>query len=54
MTGTAYAALYASVTAQLRSSVPSDHGRNGKHHSGPCAACGIHVCLTHHNCPRSK
>lgn len=50
MSGSEYAALYATVTASLAGS--QTYGRDGRHAAGVCPRCRIHVCLSHHPCPR--
>ena len=52
MTGNAYAAIISAVHAKLSADSKTDHGRNGRHCSGACPVCRLHVCLTHHECKR--
>ena len=49
--GEHYAALYRAVQARLDSG--QSYGRNGKHHMGACPECRVHVCLSHHDCPKT-
>lgn len=49
MSGNDYAALIAATQASLNT---RDYGRNGNHAMGACPKCKIHVCLTHHTCPK--
>ena len=52
MTGDDYAALIAETHAKLSADSQNDHGRNGRHEFRACEPCGVHVCITHHDCPR--